>query len=65
MTKGGDMDEVEFMRAYNNARLLIAHAQTADGEQLKVHLTNALLTLLAMVDSLNQRLDEIAENDDE
>ena len=55
------MDEVEFQRAYNNLRVLI------DDTKANVHVsvTNALLTIAAMLDSLSQRINELAEGQGE
>jgi hypothetical protein len=58
------MDEIEFLRAYNNLRVLIGHS--TDPEIGPVNVRNALLTIAAMLDALNQRTIEMqAEEDDE
>lgn len=60
------MDEVAFLRAYNNTRTLIDSARTDTSSAVVVtHLCNAMLTMLAMIDSLNQRLAEVTSAEDE
>lgn len=64
------MDEVEFTRAYNNLRVLIDHARTVteadDQPACNVHVANAMLTIAAMLDGLNQRITDLqVEEDDE
>jgi hypothetical protein len=60
------MDEIEFMRAYNNLRVLVDHAREMDHSMHNTHICNALLTIAAMLDALNQRTIEMqAEEDDE
>ena len=59
------MDEVAFLRAYNNTRTLIDSARETGDTAVVVHLCNALLTMLAMIDSLNQRLAEVTSAEDE
>ena len=60
------MDEVDFLRAYNNTRVLIDSARETDNPtEFITHICNAQLTMLAMLDSLNQRVTEMqAEEDD-
>lgn len=59
------MDEVAFLQAYNNLRVLIGHS--TDPDLGPVNIRNALLTIAAMLDSLNQRITELAaaEEDDD
>lgn len=62
------MDEVEFQRAYNNLRVLIESiTEVSINETMpKIHIRNALLTIAAMLDGLNQRITELQlEEDDE
>lgn len=60
------MDEVEFARACANMRVLI-EAVRAEREplQMRTHICNALLTLTAMVDGLNNRINEMQAMDDD
>jgi hypothetical protein len=57
------MDEIMFQRAYSNLRTLIEHVSTEDGG----HVRNALMTIAAMLDGLNQRITELQtmEGEDE
>lgn len=59
------MDEIEFKRAYNNLRVLIDHVNEHDMSDSRVHIRNALLTIAAMLDSLHQRIDEMAATPDD
>lgn len=57
------MDEVEFTRAYNNLRVLISAIEGVD-ELSVVNVRNALLTIAAMMDGLNQRITEMQLEED-
>lgn len=60
------MDEKDFLRAYNNCRTLIATMRESGNTPVVTHTCNALLTMLAMIDDLNQRVTELqtTEEDD-
>jgi hypothetical protein len=58
------MDEIEFKRAYNNLRVLIGYVEKGD-PLMATHTRNALLTIAAMLDSLNQRINELAVDEDD
>ena len=59
------MDEVDFLRAYNNTRTLIDSARATDDPAAFItHICNAQLTMLAMLDGLNQRVTELQGEDD-
>lgn len=53
------MDEQEFKRAYTNLRVLIDHVGEPDEQISKTHIRNAMLTIAAMLDGLNQRITEM------
>jgi hypothetical protein len=57
------MDEIEFGRAYQNARVLIGHS--TDPEIGPVNVRNAMLVLLSMIDSVNQRITERQEAEED
>lgn len=59
----GNVDDVEFLRAYNNLRTLIGHS--TDPDIGPVNVRNALLIIAAMLDALNQRFAELQEEDEE
>ena len=57
------VDEIEFMRAYNNLRTLIESSTDPDIGPTSVR--NALLTIAALLDDLNQRVLEMQAGDEE